>query len=47
MHNRAARIVTNSPYDGPAAPWLQSLGWLSINDLIWKENAMLTYKSLN
>jgi len=47
FQNRAARIVTNSPYDAPAAPLLQSLGWLSIKDLIRKGTAMLTYKLLN
>ena len=47
IQNRAERIVTNCPYDAPAAPLLQSLGWLSIKDLIRKATAMLTYKSLN
>ena len=35
IQNRAGRIVTNSPYDAPAA-LLQSLGWLSTKDLIRK-----------
>ena len=47
IQNIAARIVTNSPYDAPAAPLLQSLGWLSIKDLLKKETAMFTYRSLN
>ena len=46
MQNGAARIVTNSHYDVPAAPLLQSLGWPSIKDLIRKETAMRTFKSL-
>ena len=40
-------IVTNSPYDPSDAPSLQSLGWLSIKNLIKKETVMPTYKSLN
>ena len=45
--NRAARIVTNSPYEASAAPLIQSLGWPTISNLIRKETATLTYKSLN
>ena len=47
IQNRAARIVTNSPYDASAAPLIQNLGWPTINNLIRKETATLTYKSLN
>ena len=47
IQNRAARIVTNSPYDASAVPLLQSLGWPSIKDLIKKETATLTYQALN
>ena len=47
IQNRAARIITNSPYDASAAPPLQNLGWSSIKDLIRKETATLTYKALN
>ena len=47
IQNRAARIVTNSPNNAPAAPLLQSLGWLSITDLERRETAMLTALSLN
>ena len=47
IQNRAARIVTSSPYDASAAPIIESLGWSTISDLIRKETAMLTYKSLN
>ena len=46
IQNRAARIVT-SPYDAAAVPLLQNVGLLSIKDLIRKETAMHTYKSLN
>ena len=34
LQNRAARIVTGNPFDTPAAPLLQSLGWPSIDKLI-------------
>ena len=47
IQNRAARIVTSSPYDASAAPIIQNLGWPTISDLIRKETATLTYKSLN
>ena len=48
IQNRVARITTtNSPYDAPAVPLLQNLGWPSIRDLIRKETATLTCKALN
>ena len=47
IQTRAARIVTSSPYDASAAPIIESLGWPTISDLIRKETATLTYKSLN
>ena len=47
IQNIAARIVTNSPYDASAAPLIQNLGWPTISNLIRKETATLTYKSLN
>ena len=30
LQNRAARIVTNSPFDAPSLPLIGSLGWLTI-----------------
>ena len=47
IQNRAARIVTGSPYDASAAPIIQNLGWSTISNLVRKETATLTYKSLN
>ena len=47
IQNRAAKIVTSSPYDPPATPMIESLGWSTISDLIRKETATQTYKSLN
>ena len=47
IQNRAARMVTNSPYDASAAPLIQNLGWSTVSDLVRRETATLTYKSLN
>ena len=47
IQNRAARIVNSSPYYASAAPIIQDLGCFTIKDLIRKEKATLTYKSLN
>ena len=46
IQNRAARIVTSSPYDASAAPIIQNLGWSTISNLVKKETATLTCKSL-
>ena len=45
IQNRAARIVSGSPYDASAAPIIQNLGWSTISNLVRKETATLTYKS--
>ena len=47
IQNRASRIVKNRQYDASAVPLIQNLGWPTINNLIRKETATLTYKSLN
>ena len=47
LQNRAARIVTNSPYDASALPLIGSLGWLTIRELIDFETSKMVYKSLN
>ena len=47
LQNRAARIVTNSPYDASALPLIGSLGWLTIKGLIDFEMSKMVYKSLN
>ena len=50
IQNIAARIVTSSPYDASASPIIQNLGWSTIrtiSNLVRKETATLTYKSLN
>ena len=48
LQNRAARIVTNSPYDASALPLIGSLGWLTIREFIDFETSKMVYnKSLN
>ena len=47
LQNRAARIVTNSPYDASALHLIGSLGWLTIKELIDFETSKMVYKSLN
>ena len=46
LHNRAARIVTGSPFDSSAVPLLQRLGWLSVDRLVHRETSTMVYKSL-
>ena len=47
LQNRAARIVTGSPFDSSAAPLLQRLGWLPVDRLVHRETSTMVYKSLN
>ena len=47
LQNRAARIVTNSPYNASALPIIRKLGWQTVNDLIVKETLKLVYKCTN
>ena len=37
LQNRAARIVTKSPYNASALPIKRKLGWQTVNDLIVEE----------
>ena len=39
LQNRAARIVTGSPFDSSAALLLQRLGWLSVDRLVSRETS--------
>ena len=43
LQNRAARIVTSSPFDTPAAALLQLLRWPSIEKLINRETCTVVY----
>ena len=47
LHNRAARIVTDSPYDAHSEPLIQELGWLTIKQLIDTETVKIVYKALH
>ena len=47
LQNRAARIVTNSPYNASALPIIKKLGWQTVNDLIVKETLKMVYKCTN
>ena len=47
LQNRAARIVTNSPYDAHSEPLIQKLGWPTIKQLIESETAKVVYKALH
>ena len=47
LQNRAARIVTNSPYNASALPIIRKLGWQTVIDLIVKETLKMAYKCTN
>ena len=47
LQNRAARIVTNSPFDHASLPLIPKLGWLTVNEMIDFETACMVYKALH
>ena len=47
LQNRAARIVTNSPYDAHSEPLLLRLGWPTVTQLIELETVKVVYKVLH
>ena len=47
LQNRAARIVTNSPYDASALPLIKQLGWLNIQQMIEFETTKIVHKTLH
>ena len=47
LQNRAARIITNSSFDGPSRPLVTELGWKTIHELIDYETKTMVFKSLN
>ena len=47
LQNRAARIVTNSPFDASSKPLIQSLGWKTIEELIDRQVNLTVFKCLN
>ena len=47
LQNRAARIVTNSSYDAPAANLKKELKWPTVHDMIKQEAATIVFKSIS
>ena len=47
LQNRAARIVTNSPYRMSAPPIIRQLGWQTVKELIEIETVKMVYRSIN
>ena len=49
LENRAARIVTNSHFDAPSKPLIQSLGWktIRVKELINRQVNPIIFKCLN
>ena len=47
LQNRAAAIVTNSPFDSSAPSLIQDLGWPTIEELIHRETLAMAYKCWN
>ena len=47
LQNRAARIVTNSPFDSSATSLIQDLGWPTIEELLHRETSVMPNKCLN
>ena len=46
LQNRAARIVTNSRFDDPSRPLIESLGWKTVRDLVDQDSRLMVYKSI-
>ena len=47
LQNRAARIVTNSSYDAPAANLIKELKWPTVHDRIKQETPTIVFKSIS
>ena len=47
LQNHAARIVTNSSYDAPAANLIKELKWPTVHDMIKQEMATIVFKSIS
>ena len=47
LQSRAARIVTNSSYDAPAANLIEELKWPTVYDMINQETATIVFKSIS
>ena len=47
LQNRAAKLITNSPFDASPLPVIRALGWSTVREIIDLESASIVYKSLN
>ena len=47
LQNRAARIVTNSSYDAPAANLIKELKWPTVHDMIKQGTATIVFQSIS
>ena len=47
LQNLAARTVTNSCYDAPAANLIKELKWPTVHDMIKQETVTIVFKSIN
>ena len=47
LQNRAARIVSESPYDAHSEPLIKELGWFTIKQMIHTETVKIVYKALH
>ena len=47
LQNRAAKLITNSPFDASPLPVIRALGWSRVREIIDLESARIVYKSLN
>ena len=47
LHNRAARIITNSSFDAAGRALIEGMGWKTIDELITCESKTMVFKSLN
>ena len=45
LQNRAARIVTNSSYDAPAANLIEELKWPTVHDMIKQETDIVNLRN--
>ena len=46
LQNRAAKIVTNSPFDATALPVIRALQWPTVRELIDFESQKIVFRSL-
>ena len=47
LQNRAAKLVTNSPFDATALPVIRALEWPTVRELIDFESQKMVFRSLN